>query len=195
MKHNREELLELVQAQMPAKRWKHTLGVMETSVILARRFGADPDKAELAALLHDYCKFWPVERQRQVLVDNGAEEDLLAYDKSLWHGPAAAIVIRQELGIDDPEVVNAVRWHTSGREEMTLMDCIVCLADYMEPGRDFPGVNKIRELAEHSLEEALLAGFDSTLSFLLEKKQPIYPLTVLARNWLITPGGGVRKVE
>jgi HD superfamily phosphohydrolase YqeK len=71
---------------------------------------------------------------------------------------------------------------------MTLLDKIVCLADYIEPNRDFPGVNKIRQLAEHSLEKALVAGFDSTISFLLEKGQPIYPLTVLSRNALLHDG-------
>ena len=68
---------------------------------------------------------------------------------------------------------------------MTLLDKIVCLADYMEPGRDFPGVERIRELAEKDLERALLAGFDSTISYLLQKEKRIYPLTLEARNDLI----------
>lgn len=184
--NNRQMLTEKVKEQMPPKRWAHTLGVMEAAVVLAGRYGADKEKAELAALLHDYCKYWPVDRQRQVLETHGAAGDLLDYDKALWHGPAAALVIQEELGIHDAEVVDAVRWHTSGRVGMTLLDKIVCLADYIEAGRDFPGVHKIRELAEHSLDGALIAGFDSTLSFLLEKKERIYPLTVMARNSLIS---------
>ncbi|MOA65655.1 putative nicotinate-nucleotide adenylyltransferase [compost metagenome] len=68
---------------------------------------------------------------------------------------------------------------------MTKLDKIICLADYIEPGRDFPGVDRIRELAEHSLEEALVAGLDSTISFLIEKQKRIFPTTVLARNDLI----------
>ncbi|MNR45303.1 putative nicotinate-nucleotide adenylyltransferase [compost metagenome] len=68
---------------------------------------------------------------------------------------------------------------------MTQLDKIVCLADYMEPGRDFPGVDVIRELAKTSLERALIAGFDSTISFLVSKGKRIYPLTILTRNHLL----------
>lgn len=180
-----DQLMEQVKSQMPAKRWSHTMGVMESACILAERFGADREKAELAALLHDYCKYWPVDKQRQVLLDHQAAGDLLEYEAALWHGPAAAVILPEETGVTDAEVLDAVRWHTSGREHMTLLDKIVCLADYIEPNRDYPGVNKIRQLAEHSLEKALVAGFDSTISFLLEKGQPIYPLTVLSRNALL----------
>ncbi|MNI46220.1 putative nicotinate-nucleotide adenylyltransferase [compost metagenome] len=77
---------------------------------------------------------------------------------------------------------------------MTKLDKIVCLADYIEPGRSFPGVEKIRELAEHQLDEALIAGFDSTISFLVEKRKQIFPLTVLSRNDLIRQlGHGTHK--
>lgn len=178
-------LMERVRAQMPDKRWQHTLGVMESAVELAERFGGDPEKARLAALLHDYCKYWPIERQVQVLLDKNLPRDLLDYDKQLLHAPVGAAIVEAELGIRDAEVLDAIRWHTSGREGMTLLDKIVCLADYIEPGRDFPGVHNIRQLAEHSLEEALVAGFDSTIRFLLEKKSKVYPLTMLARNALL----------
>jgi predicted HD superfamily hydrolase involved in NAD metabolism len=182
---NREQMMEAVQQQMPAKRWVHVQGVMSSAVKLAHQYGADAEKAELAALLHDYCKFWPVDRQAQVLIDFGMTGDLLDNDKQLWHGPAAACFVREEFGVEDEEVLDAIRYHTSGREGMTLLDKIVCLADYIEPGRDFPEVDKIRKKAENSLEKALIAGFDSTMLFLISKKMKIYPLTLLARNSLI----------
>lgn len=185
MKVEAKELMERVRAQMPEKRWQHTLGVMKSAVELADRFAADPVKAELAGLLHDYCKYWPVERQERIIVEKGLPRELLDYDKQLWHAPVGAAVVEEELGIQDAEVLDAIRWHTSGREGMSLLDKIVCLADYIEPGRDFPGVHNIRQLAEHSLEEALVAGFDSTIRFLLDKKGKIYPLTMLARNSLL----------
>lgn len=186
MVYNREQLIGIVSGQMPAKRWKHVEGVMQTAVELARRYGADPVKADLAALLHDLAKFWPVERQEAVIRENGLNTELLDHDKQLLHAEVAAFISQRDYGVDDPEVLDAIRYHTSGRVGMTQMDKIVCLADYIEPGREFPGVERIRELAEVSLEEALLAGFDSTISFLLEKKKAIFPLTVLARNDLIT---------
>ncbi|AYB45640.1 bis(5'-nucleosyl)-tetraphosphatase (symmetrical) YqeK [Paenibacillus lautus] len=185
MEYSRDGLIEAVSSQMPAKRWEHTKGVMETAVILAGRFGADPVKAELAAILHDVAKYWPVQKLHQMMVEHKLSEELLHYDKQLWHAEVGAFVAEHEYGVTDAEVLDAIRYHTSGRIGMTLLDKVVCLADYMEPGRDFPGVNNIRELANHSLEEALAAGFDSTIGHLLSRRQIIFPLTVLARNDLI----------
>lgn len=182
---NRKQIIEAVKAQMPERRWTHTLGVMETAVKLAKQYGADPVKAELAAILHDVCKFWAIPDQARTIRDNGLQLDVLDYDKELWHAHAGAFVAKMEFGIEDEEVLDAIRYHTSGRENMALLDKIVCLADYMEPGRDFPGVHNIRELAEHSLEKALVAGFDSTIGFLLSKNKRIYPLTIAARNSLL----------
>lgn len=185
MGYSREELIASVSAGMPAKRWKHVEGVMESAVILAKRYGADPVKADLAALLHDLAKFWPIEEQVAIIRDNGLNAELLNHDKQLLHAEVGAFISRRDYGIEDEEVLDAIRYHTSGRVGMTLLDKIVCLADYIEPGREFPGVERIRELAETSLEDALIAGFDSTISFLLQKGKPIFPLTVLARNDLI----------
>jgi predicted HD superfamily hydrolase involved in NAD metabolism len=182
---NLEHMISQVQKQMPAMRWNHTVGVMATAVKLAERFHGDVQKAELAALLHDYCKYWAIDRQRQVMREQQLSSDLLDYDKQLWHAPVAAFVVKAELGIANEEVLDAIRYHTSGRENMTQLDKIVCLADYMEPGRDFPEVNNIRKLAEDSLDKALIAGFDSTISFLISKGERIYPLTLIARNSLI----------
>lgn len=181
----REDIIESVRSQMPERRWQHTLGVMETAIKLAGRYGADPDKAELAAILHDVCKYWPVEEQARIIREHGLPADLLDYDKELWHAHAGAFVAKDRYGVADEEVLDAIRYHTSGRERMTLLDKVVCLADYIEPGRDFPNVNNIREIAEHSLEKALIAGFSGTIAFLLERGKKIYPLTMQARNSLI----------
>lgn len=183
---DRKALMEAVRAEMPEKRWNHTLGVMETAVVLANRFGADPEKADLAAILHDVAKYWPVDRMAMLMRENGLDPELLDEDKELWHAPVGAFVAERDYGVADADVLNAIRYHTSGRAGMSKLEKVVCLADYMEPGRSFPGVDKIRDLAEHSLERALLAGFDSTVAFLLDKGKRILPLTVIARNDLIT---------
>lgn len=185
MGYSREQLIKAVSSQMPEKRWIHTQGVMETAVKLAEQYGADPEKADVAAILHDVAKYWPVVQLEEVLVDNGLHRDLLEHDKQLWHAEVGAIVAERDYGITDQEVLDAIRYHTYGRVNMTLLEKVVCLADYIEPSRDFPGVNNIRELAHYSLEEALLAGFDSTISFLVSRKQIIYPPTLLTRNDLI----------
>lgn len=175
MAYSREALIEAVSAQMPDKRWKHTLGVMETSIQLAKQYGADPERAETAAILHDVAKYWPVERMKEIIEQNQLNLDLLVYDKQMWHSEVGAFVAEKDYGITDPDIINAIRFHTSGREDMSLLEKIVCLADYIEPGRDFPGVDKIREKAQVSLEEGLVAGFDSTISLLLEKRRVIFP--------------------
>jgi len=182
---NLEPLREATRRQMPDRRWQHTLGVVDSAIELAKRYGGDAGKAELAALLHDYAKAWPIDRQAQVIREQGMPQELLDYDKELWHAPVGAWAVREEHGIADEEVLDAIRYHTTGREHMTLLDRIVCLADYIEPGREYPGVDRIRRLAEQDLTEALIAGLDSTLAYLLEKGGRIFPLAVVARNSLI----------
>ncbi|AJS57646.1 bis(5'-nucleosyl)-tetraphosphatase (symmetrical) YqeK [Paenibacillus sp. IHBB 10380] len=185
MRYSRDQLIEAVSSQMPEKRWQHTQGVMDSAIKLAHQYGADAEKAELSSILHDVAKYWPVQKLKSVLQDKQLSNELLLYSKQLWHAEVGAYVAKYDYGMDDIEVLDAIRYHTSGRIGMTLMDKIVCLADYIEPGRDYPGVNNIRELANHSLEEGLVAGFDSTITLLVSRKQIIYPLTVLARNDLI----------
>ncbi len=182
---NREQLEAEVKRQLPEKRWIHTLGVVETAVKLAGQYGADAEKADLAALLHDIAKYWPVKKMEAVIRGHRLPEELLDYDKELWHAPVGAFVAQTELGVADQAVLDAIRYHTSGRAGMTLLDKVVCLADYIEPGRNFPGVAEIRKLAESNLEQAMLAGFDSTIRFLLDHHKRIFPLTLEARNALI----------
>jgi len=190
----RKDVLDSVRDRLPKKRWEHVQGVMETAVILAQRFGADPVKADLAAIMHDVAKYWPIVQLEQAVIEHHIQDDLLRYDRQLLHAHVGAYVAETEYDIRDPEVLDAIRYHTSGREHMTVLDKVVCLADYMEPGRDFPGVDEIRKLAETNLDLALIAGFDSTISYLIAKGKSIYPRTIMARNSLIehmlnNPGG------
>lgn len=187
---DRKQLMEEVQSHMPDRRWRHTIGVMQTAVDLAERFGADPAKAELAALLHDLAKHWPVEEQVRILEQAEPPSRfpaslLLSYDAALLHAPVAACVAETRYGITDGEVLDAIRFHTTGRERMTLLDKVLCLADYIEPGRHFPGVADMRKLAETDVNRALLAGFESTITFLVQKGKKLFPLSIEARNGLL----------
>lgn len=187
--HDREALLAKVRAQMHDKRYRHTLGVAESARRLAVRYGADPIKAELAGLLHDYCKCWPVEKMLEILIRHDLPADLLEGEKELWHAFAGAIVIQSDLGVTDPQIIQAVRYHTTGRAGMSLLEKVVCVADYIEPNRNYPGVEGIREMAEKDLDAALVLALGGTIQFLLEKRKTVYPLTLIAYNELVSRKG------
>lgn len=185
MRWNREKLMEASRRQMPSSRWEHTLRVVETAAELARITGADPEKADIAAILHDYCKFWPEERQREWILRYRLPRELLQYNKELWHAPVGAEAVREELGIEDEEVLSAIRSHTTGRPGMTLLEKVIFLADYIEPGRSFPGVEEVRRLAREDLDRAVLKALDNTIVYLVGRRLKVYPLTVITRNDLL----------
>lgn len=185
MKWNREKLMEATRRQMPSSRWEHTLRVMETAEELARRTGADPEKAEIAAILHDYSKFWPEEKLKEWILRHRLPRELLQYSKVLWHAPVGAEAVREELGIDDEEVLDAIRFHTTGRPGMSLLEKVIFLADYIEPGRSFSGVEEVRRLARENLDRAILKALDNTILYLIERGFKVYPQTLLTRNDLL----------
>ena len=181
----REEALKLVKEQLTDHRYQHTLGVMETAIAHAKRYGGHEQKAELAAIFHDYAKFRPKDEMKEIIIAQGFPQDLLEYNSELWHAPAGAYLVEKEAGISDREVLEAIRYHTSGRPGMTLLDKIIYLADYIEPGRHFPGVEEVRNMAKENLDKALIKAIQNTIMFLLKKNQTIYPDTFYTYNDLI----------
>ena len=182
---NREKALEIVKEHLTEHRYIHTCGVMETSIELAKRYGADEKKAELAAIFHDYAKFRDKEEMQTIIVEEKLSQDLLLYNSELWHAPVGALLVEREVGIQDEDILNAIRYHTSGKEEMTILDKVIYLADYIEPNRQFPGVEEVRELAKESLDQGLLKALQNTMTFLMKKNQAIYPDTFRFYNGLI----------
>lgn len=181
----REIALELVKIQLTEHRYQHTLGVMETAIWLAEKYGADVKKAELAAIFHDYAKFRPKDEMIRIILEQNMPADLLDYNGELWHAPVGAYLVEKEAGITDHEILDAIRYHTSGRIGMTLLDKIIYLADYIEPGRHFPGVEEVRELAKQNLDQALIQSVKNTINFLMKRNQTVYPDSFLTYNDLI----------
>lgn len=178
---NKEKMLQIVKKQLTEQRYQHTLGVVQTAVQLAERYGADQKKAEAAAIFHDYAKFRKVEEMAEIIrMSSDIPKDLLEYDKELWHAPVGAYLIQHEVGITDEEVLDAIRFHTTGRVGMSRLEKVVCLADYIEPGRHFLGVEDVRKTAEQDLNQALAQSLYNTILFLEKKKQKVYPLTKAA---------------
>lgn len=179
-------LLDKLRKQLPPKRLAHSLGVRDTAAELAARYGADVAKARLAGLLHDCARGM----SSNLLLQAAAASGIVVIgveqrEPVLLHAPVGAVIARRDYGVDDSEVLAAIRWHTTGGPAMSPLDEIVFLADYIEPGRAFPGVERLRALAASSLPEALLAAYDQTLRFLLAEGGLIHPATVEGRNALL----------
>lgn len=182
---NREQALAIVKEQLTEHRYLHTVGVMETAINLAAKYGSDTKKAELAAIFHDYAKFRPKEEMREIIIKEGMPSELLEYNSELWHAPVGAFLTEKEAGINDKEVLDAIRYHTSGRPGMVLLEKIIYLADYIEPGRHFPGVGEVRDLAETNLNKALIKAVQNTIMFLMKKGQPVFPASFQTYNDLV----------
>jgi predicted HD superfamily hydrolase involved in NAD metabolism len=185
----REAALKIVAEQITEKRYIHTIGVMETAIQLAQKYGEDLKKAEIAAIFHDYAKFRPKEEMKQIIIDQKMPSSLLEHNSELWHAPVGSYLVEKEVGITDQDVLLAIKYHTSGRPNMTLLEKIIYVADYIEPGRHFPGVEEVRELAQNNLDKALQKTLQNTIQFLLKKNHAIYPDTIETYNFYIFKGG------
>jgi predicted HD superfamily hydrolase involved in NAD metabolism len=126
---------------------------------------------------------------KEIIVSQGFPTDLLDYNSELWHAPAGAYLVQKEAGITDSDVLDAIRFHTSGRPGMTLLEKIIYLADYIEPGRHFPGVDEVRDMAKENLDRALLKAVQNTILFLMKKNQTVYPDSFYTYNDLVKNRG------
>ncbi|HBL1284538.1 TPA: bis(5'-nucleosyl)-tetraphosphatase (symmetrical) YqeK [Enterococcus faecium] len=183
--YSRENLMQKIQMRMSEQRFKHVLGVEETAVALAKKYGASPEKSSIAALTHDYAKERPDEEFKMVIVRDGFDPELLNYNNAIWHGLVGASFVERELGITDAEILHAIRVHTTGAAKMSLLDKIIYVADYIEPGRDFPGVQDARAIAWADLDEAVAFETKHTLAHLLAQEQQIYPKTIETYNYWV----------
>ncbi len=182
-----EEILEAVKERLPAQRFTHVLGVVETARILAVRFGADADEAMLAAVLHDVAKVEPADQMKQMILrEVDLPKDILRFHSELWHAPVGAFIAQHTFGITNPFVLDAVRFHTTGRMNMTLLEKIIFLADYIEPNRTTPGVADCRELAESDINAAIILVYKRTVAYLLSKNATIHPDTIYGYNDLVS---------
>jgi len=168
------ELDALAKEKLEPKRYAHVLRVVKTSEELAKRFGADIETVKTAAYLHDIAKNLP-DGQLQDILLAGGESSYLSYNPGVWHAPAGAILARTEYDIADADILAAIKNHTTGRANMSLVEEIVFLADYIEPARKQPGVSEIRKLAEASLPQAICRTLGNTISYLEASGQDIHP--------------------
>lgn len=150
------------------ERFSHTLGVMYTSAALAMRYGCDLEKARIAGLLHDCAKCIPNRKKIKICRKQGISLSA-AEEKNpfLLHAKTGVYIAEEKYGISDPEILGAIRYHTTGKPDMNLLEKIIYVADFIEPGRNkAPNLDEIRHLAFEDLDRALYVILKGTLSYL-----------------------------
>ena len=185
------ELRACSYAMMREKRVAHVQGVEEEAVRLARRWGADETMARRAGILHDCTKYLELEDQLALCRKYGVELDALEQQAvKLLHSKTGACIARAVFG-EPEEVYWAIFWHTTAKADMTTLEKILYVADYMEPNRDFEGVERLRALAYEDLDRALLLGVETTIQEMIDRQLPIHSNTLAARDWLTAHGVSV----
>ena len=182
--YNSDEKRKLLKARLSQKRYNHSVNVAEECRKLAEKYGEDPDRAYFAGLLHDVCKELPAEEQKQMVVDRGfsvCREELETH--SLWHAIAGASYIKSEYGIEDIDIINAVRFHTVGRAGMTRLEEIVYLGDLISADRAYKDVDKMRKSAYASLDAAMLEALAFSIKSVIKKGGVLPPCTVEGYNF------------
>lgn len=185
---NVDEIRRELQSRLKKSRFAHSIGVADTAVKLAKKFGVDSEKAYIAGLLHDCAREFendelPAQAEKRGIKIGEVEKN----SPLLLHAYIGAKMISEIYGVNDSEISQAIYRHTVGAKNMSALDKIVYFADMIEPNRDYPGVDKLRELAETSnnLDEIILTAMNESIIFVTQKNSLLHPDTIDARNFLI----------
>lgn len=183
----RDRVIHWLQKHVPISRLEHILRVEQLSIELAQRHHLNLEQAAQAGLMHDLAKFFKPQRLLQMAQAEGVVLDPVdVANPHLLHAPVGAIVARDEFGIQDQVVLDAIRHHTLGCPGMSALSCVVFLADSLEPGRgETPELDALRESSQQDLYQAVWLTCDESLRYLLSRAQQIHPRMVLTRNWAL----------
>ncbi len=184
-----DELRPIALSYLKPKRVAHVLGTERTAAELARQYGVDESEARIAALLHDCTKKLEIDEQLKLCEQYDIDMDEMERETlKLQHSRTGAAIARHVFGVSDA-VYDAIRYHTTGRPDMTLLEKIIYIADYIEPNRRFDGVEAVREATAQSLDAGILLGLTMTIEEMKGYGTPIHHLTMDAREYLIQQGG------
>ena len=176
----------IIRELMGDYRFTHSVNVAQEAVTLARLYGADEHKAYVAGILHDVTKEIPHEEQLQIIKDGGIILDNVQKNApKLWHSISGSVYVRTKLGITDEDIINAIRYHTTGRAGMSLLEKIIYTADYTSAERNYNGADVMREKSRKSLEEAMIFSCQFTLQNLSSKEAAIHPDQLFCYNDLV----------
>jgi predicted HD superfamily hydrolase involved in NAD metabolism len=181
----REHVLEWLSVAVPAKRIEHILRVEQMARELAECHHLDVRKAAKAGFLHDLAKFFSPQRLMQMAEIEGLELDsILTSNPHLLHADIGAVVARDEFGVIDEEILQAIRCHTLGQPGMSPLSCVIYLADALEPGRgDAPVLAQLRQLSGKSIHQAVWLTAEASIQHLFSSRKLIHPRVILTRNW------------
>ncbi|MCI8920971.1 MAG: HD domain-containing protein [Acutalibacter sp.] len=187
-----EEYEQEAKRHLTEKRFVHSQCVAACGAALAEKYGADPEKARLAGILHDIMKDTGEEEQLKIMEQFGIMlSQAQRHNPKLWHALSGAAYVEYVLGVGDREVVEAIACHTGGKSGMGLLDKVLFVADYISADRDYPGVERMRELAKSSLEEAMVEGIAFTVAEKTGERQTLDPQSICAYNealWALEDG-------
>lgn len=181
-----DQIIDYLKDNLKAARYEHSLSVRDTAVKLAEIYGADIEKARIAGLSHDCAKnmsnddLLSIALSHNINVDNVYKEN-----PKLLHGFIGAVVAKEKMGIEDEEILSSIAYHTTGKRDMNLLEKIIYIADYVEPLRNFPGVDNLRKEVTHDLNKAMLMAFDSTIKYVIEREQLLHVNTIEGRNYIL----------
>ena len=181
-----DKIQEYIKKNLKESRYIHSLGVRDFAIKLAKKYNCDENKARIAGLIHDCAKNLNDGDIISILNEVGIKlSETEVSNPQIKHGLVGAIISKKVFKINDVEILDAVTYHTTGRKNMFLLEKIIYIADYIEPGRNYPGVDILRKQAFIDLDKALLLAFDNTIKFVLEKGELLHIDTISARNDII----------
>ena len=183
-----KQVEKLLKEMLPENRLNHSINVSKCAVKLSEIYNFDIKKAKIAGLVHDCAKYFTDEQVKDYVEKFNIKLDKLEENNlALSHSVIGSYVAKEVFNIKDEEILNAIKYHTTGRENMSLLEKIIYMADLVEEGRKFPKVEELRELTfSGKLDEALLLSFNNTIKFVIGNKQLIHPRTVSARNYILS---------
>lgn len=178
-----ERMKKRLKGMLSLGRWRHSLSASKVASQLAIHYGLDGMRATIAALLHDCAKALTKDEQMEYIERNGVYlDEVERKEEGLWHGPIGEVMARKEFGIDDEEILRAIRIHSIGASDMSNIMKVVYIADYIEPYRHFRGRREIAHLAFRDLDLATLYVLNHKLTYILHKRIIIHPDSIEARN-------------
>ena len=179
----KKDYLDIVKERLKESRYIHTLGVVDEALILSEIYGENKDKARIAASLHDIAKYIDIDIQKEMIRKNFGEEILNDLVEGVYHSYTGYLIARDELEIDDIDILNAILYHTIGRPNMSTLEKIVFVSDFAEANRNFKESRICHELALKSLDEAVYYEMDEQIKFNEKKNNRIPKMAIEARNY------------